>query len=148
MHAMDDRTRTKEEQCLEECMGHHMENGCYISARTNSQEHETKLRDGGIRQHFLNVSLSNSDCCCKERSERTYGGNDIARPRVRSMKHRRHTREKKNTGGHHGGCVDESRNWCWTLHRVGQPQIQRQLCTLAASTNKQHEGNASSSHCS
>ncbi len=50
------------------------------------------------------------------------------------------TRNQVNTGGHHGGGVDQRGDRGWTRHRVGKPGLQRQLCRFTHSTTQQHQG--------
>ena len=44
-------------------------------------------------------------------------------------------------GRHHGGSVDQGRDRRRTFHRVGQPDVQRNLRRLAAGSDQQKQGN-------
>jgi hypothetical protein len=54
----------------------------------------------------------------------------------RVFEDRRHTRDQENTGGHHGGGVDERRDRCRAFHRVRQPGVQQELRRF---THRAHE---------
>ena len=49
------------------------------------------------------------------------------------------TGDEIDTGGHHGGRVDQRRNRGRARHRVRQPGLQRQLCRFADGAAKQHQ---------
>jgi hypothetical protein len=44
-----------------------------------------------------------------------------------------------DSGGHHGGRVDESGHWGRASHRVGQPDIQRNLRRLSGGAHQQQQ---------
>src|SRR5262249_42560396 len=68
-HSMNHRTSGKEEQRLEERVGHQMENARCESAYAAGEKHVAELADGGVGENFLNVCLHQTDgrgekCCC------------------------------------------------------------------------------------
>src|SRR5689334_4305028 len=60
-HGVDNAARAKEQQRLEESVRGEVEHGAGISSRAEGEEQITQLADGGIRQHFLNVVLEETD---------------------------------------------------------------------------------------
>ena len=62
-HPVDDRTRTEEQERLEESMGHQVEGGSNICPYAQCSHHITQLGYGGIRQDAFNVILRHGDGC-------------------------------------------------------------------------------------
>ena len=50
------------------------------------------------------------------------------------------SRDQVDTGGHHGGCVDERGDRCRSFHRVRQPCHQRELGALSEGSDHQEPG--------
>ena len=51
-----------------------------------------------------------------------------------------HARNLEHTSNNHGSGVDKSRYRRWTLHGIGQPDVQWEHCRLAGTTDKhQHK---------
>ncbi len=69
-----------------------------------------------------------------KRSQRADDGDDHQGRRGMLKDHVR-TRNHVHAGCDHGGRVDQSGNWRGAFHRVRQPDVERDLCRLAASTH-------------
>ena len=67
----------------------------------------------------------------------TVGAHDEATPQ-----HRADPDHQEHAGGDHRGRVDQGRHRRRAGHRVGEPQVQRQLGALAARPDEQHHGDA------
>ena len=61
----------------------------------------------------------------------------IARRHRRQLEEGAGAGNQVDTGGHHGGGVDEGRDRRRALHGVGQPHVERQLSRLAGSADQQ-----------
>jgi len=135
---MNHRTSTEEEEGFEERMRHQVEDASRVGGDTDTHEHVTELADRRVGKHTLDVTLADSDGCGIDGSERTDGGND---PCGEGGKIKQDTGAGNHvdTGGDHGGGVDQCRDRGGALHGVGQPHIQRQLCRLAGSTDKKQQ---------
>src|SRR5678815_3051056 len=129
MHTVNHGTGTKEEQRLKESMGDDVENRGDKSTYTASQEHVTELRNCRVGKYFLNVVLREANRRRKESCCRSNDRDDKHRSR-RMNEDFRATNDHVYAGGHHCCGVDQGGNWSWTSHRVWQPDIQRNLCTL------------------
>ena len=58
---MDDRTRAKEQQSLEESVSDHVEHAHPIGADAASDKHVSKLRHSGIGKNLFDVRLAECD---------------------------------------------------------------------------------------
>src|SRR5258708_15189197 len=54
-HGVNHAACAEEQQCFEEGMGHQVKNSRCERANSQRKEHVSKLADGGIGQHFLDV---------------------------------------------------------------------------------------------
>ena len=139
MHRVNHRASTEEQQRFEERVRDQVEHASGVCAAAHRHEHVPQLRDGGVRQHLLDVPLAQRDRGGEQRRERANGG-DHQRGFGRTREDRRGTRHEVHTGGHHGGGVNQCRHGCRTRHRVGQPDVQWQLRALAGAADEQEEG--------
>ena len=136
VHAVDDRTGTEEQQRLEERVSHHVEDGGGVRTGTNRQEHVAELADRGVGQHLLDVVLGDGDTGCVERRGSTDDGDDRGRIAAGDVQDRADAAHQIHTSGDHRGRVDQGRHRGGAFHRVGQPQVQRQLRTLPAGADE------------
>ena len=141
VHAVDDRTRTEEQQRLEESVRHHVEDCCDVRARPDGKEHVAELRHRGIREHLLDIGLCNGNGRGEQSGCSTDDRDDCWCPRVGLVNDRVHAGHEEHACGDHRCSVDECRNRCGAFHRVGQPEVERQLRALATCTDEQHQRN-------
>ncbi len=69
--AVNDGASGKEEQRLEEGVRHQVEDARAIGRNAATHEHVAKLRNGGVRQHLLDVGLHYADGRGKDRRQRS-----------------------------------------------------------------------------
>ena len=67
-HAVNDRTGCHEQERLEEGMCNQVEGCGDVCTDAQGRHHKTKLRNGGVRQHLLDIVLGNGngrgeECC-------------------------------------------------------------------------------------
>ena len=76
-HSMDNTARTQEQQRLEECMRHNMEDGGSICTYAEGEEHKAKLANGRVCKHFFNVILTAGNSGCKQSCSKTYDSHNM-----------------------------------------------------------------------
>ena len=132
----DDRAGGEEQQRLEERVGHQVKDCRAIGGNAQRHGHVSQLRERRVGDHPLDVVVDYPEQTHEERG----GGADHQHERQRRIgvfEQRRHARHHENAGRHHGGGMNECRDGCRTLHRVGQPYVQRHLRRLAHGADKQ-----------
>ena len=140
-HGMHHRSGPEEEQRLEEGMRHEVEDRrreAEHRARSKAGEHVAELADCRIGEHPFEVVLHRGD---QSRHERCGGPHD--------RHHRKCPGAGDKQGGaagdqidacsHHRGGVDQGAGRGRTLHRVGQPDMQRHLGAFAAGCQQQQQ---------
>ena len=115
---MDHAARAKEQQRFEESMGHEVKDSGGEGAHTEGEKHVAELADGRISEDFLDVVLH-------ERHGRRENGGDRA-DHCHGIHCKRgelvngvHAGNHVDTGGHHGGSVDQRAYWRRAFHGVG-----------------------------
>ena len=105
-----------------------------------ADKHIAKLADGGIGQHALDVVLHQGNGGGKQRGEATDVGHDLQGLRASMLKDDEGSRDQIDACGHHGGGVNQGADWRGAFHRVGQPDVQRELGRFAhrAAENQDH----------
>ena len=103
-----------------------MEHGRFVRGEPNSRDHVTELRDRGIGEDSLDVRLLRREQRAKKRSDRS-GPRDNEQRCLRRLNQKRHPNEQINSSRDHRRGVNQGRDRRWTLHRVGQPNMQREL---------------------
>jgi hypothetical protein len=127
---VDHRARAEEEAGLEEGVGEDVEDAGDVGADPGGEEHVAELGDRRVGEHLLDVVLGEAD-----------GGREHRRDAA-DHRHRQHrggaqlveevaARHHVDAGGDHGRGVDQGRDRGRAGHRVGQPDVQRQLRRLA-----------------
>ena len=107
-------------------MGHEVKHRHRIGRRTQRHRHVTELRQRGIGHDPFDVVLDDAQKAHEQGSD---GANDHDKIQggITELKQRRHARHHENTGGDHGGGMDQRRDGRWPFHRIRQPDMQRKL---------------------
>ena len=119
-----------------------MEDGRDKAANAQRHDHVAELRDGGIGQHALDIVLGHGDGRGKEGREAADQADDHQRHgafKPADREDRQHARDQVDARGDHGRRVDQRRDGRGAFHRVGQPDVQRELRTLAAGPEHQEQ---------
>ena len=120
-------------------MRHQVEDCRRISRNATAEEHVSKLRNRGVREHALDVGLHEGDGGREDRSCRADNGND-AQCEWRAVKDEVSAGDHVDAGRDHGSRVDERGDRSWAFHRVRQPYVEWKLRALAGCSNQQAEG--------
>ena len=124
------RPRTEEQHRLEERVRHQVEHRRRVPAHPDREHHVGQLRDRRIGQHPLDIDLHHRQHRRAQRGARPNPGDQI-RCRRGGVNHREKTRQQVDARRDHRGRVDQRRDRRRTLHRVRQPDVQRELRRLA-----------------
>ena len=110
-----------------------------VCAQSEGEEHVSKLRHGGVRQHLLDVVLLQANGSGEQGGEQPNHHDDFLGERSQCKQHIR-ANDEVDARGNHGGGVDEGRNRCWAGHRIREPGEQWELSRFSDSTDKQQQG--------
>ena len=108
-------------------------------ADAHRQEHVAELRHGRVREHALDVVLDEADRAGHERRGRA------DRPRRSSsvsgawLNSTRVAPDHVHAGGHHRRRMDQRGDRRRAFHRVGQPDVERNLRRLAGGADEQQQ---------
>ena len=125
-----DRAGAEEQQRLEERVRHQVEDRRRVAAHADREHHVGQLADRRIGQHALDVGLHQRQQRRPEGRARSDPGDQVA-GRGRGLDHGEEARQQVDAGRDHRGRVDQRRDGRRALHRVGQPDVQRELRALA-----------------
>ena len=145
MNAQNHRTGRQKQQCFEEGVCHQMKDGHRISRCTQRDSHVAQLRQGRISHNTFDVVLNNSKKTHEQGCDTT-NHHDETQCRIAQLKQRRHSRHHKNARSHHGGSMNQRRNWRRAFHRIRKPHVQRKLRRLAHGTNEQADADNRDQH--
>ena len=135
---VDQRARAEEQERLEERVGEDVEDARAERADPAGQEHVAELAHGRVGEHALDVGLDEGDRGGEKRRRRA--DHRDHQHRVRSVRvDRRRAGDHVDPRGHHRGRVDQRRDGRRALHRVGQPDVERQLRALAGGACEEQE---------
>jgi hypothetical protein len=135
-HGVHHATRAEEQQRLEEGMREQVEDGRAGGKHPHAQEHVAQLADGGIGQDALHVVLHQGDGRGKQRRTAP-DDRDQQHDRVRRRENQPAAHHHVDTGGDHRRGVNQRRHRRRTFHRIGQPDVKRELGALAHRPTKQ-----------
>ena len=137
-HGVNHRARAQEEQRLEERMRHQVEDSGGVRGHAAGQEHVSQLRNRGVSQNALDVSLRQAHGGGKDRGDAADDGDNLQRMR-RQIKDGMRAGNHVNACGDHGRGVNQGGDRCWAFHGVRQPDVKRNLRRLAGSAKHQAE---------
>ena len=150
---VNDGSGSKEEECLEERVVHHVHDSCdicctseeekllcvlssletqgnHVCSCSESEDHVSELGQGGVCENPLDVHVVECHRCGVDCGESTDSGNDdhcvgaVDEDRVRPC-------NQVDTCLDHGCCVNERGNSSGSGHCVRQPVVQGELCRLS-----------------
>ena len=146
MHRVDDRAGAEEQQRLEESVIEQMEHPRCVAVRfgirvtagvrerprpgAEREEHVAQLRNGRIREHALDIIHHQRHAGSDERREAARDSN-VERRVGRMDNQRIRPRDEENARLDHRCGVNQRADRRRTFHRVGQPEVQRELRRLA-----------------
>ncbi len=138
VQAVNYRARAQEQQRLEERVRHQVEDAGGKRAHADAQKHVAELRDGGVREDFLDIDLRQTDGGGEERSGQADDGDRVHADGSVQEQGRR-ARDHVDTRRDHGGGVDESGHRSGAGHRVRQPDIERDLRGFSGRADQQQQ---------
>ena len=142
VHAEDDRTAAEKEQGLEKGMGEQVENTGRVGSDPAGDEHVGQLTDGGIGDNPFDIGLDQGNGGGKQTGHCTENG-DHVQGKGGEFKERVAAGDQKDTGGDHGGGMDQGADRGRPLHGIGQPDMKRDLGGFTDGAAEQEQGNGS-----
>jgi hypothetical protein len=130
VHADDHGAGGEEEQRLEERVRHQVEHRDRVRRGAERDRHVAELRQRRVGDDALDVVLDDAEKAHEERRDRA-DDEDHRQRRVGELEQRRHPRDHEDAGGHHRRRVDQRGDRRRAFHRVGQPDVERELRALA-----------------
>ncbi len=127
---VDHRPRGEEQERLEEAVEQEVEHARREGAGAERGHHVAELGHGRVREDALEVGLAERERRRQEGGERADVGDQEEHPRHR-LEERVGPRHQEHARRHHRGGVDQRRHRGRALHRVGQPDVERELGALA-----------------
>ena len=138
VQADDHRPRSEEQRRLEESMSEQVEHRRRVGRSAERHGHIAELRERGVGYDALDVVDDDRDERHEQRRDAADDDDERAR-RVRELEERRHACHHEDAGRHHRRRMDQRGDRRRTLHRIGQPDVQRDLRGLAhGSDEEQH----------
>ena len=138
---VDDGARAQEQQALEEAVGHEMEDGGDQGAHAQRREHVAQLGQRGVGQHALDVLLGERDGRGEDGREDADRGDQDERLWCMGEDGAA-AGDEVDAGVDHRGGVDEGADRRRALHRVRQPDVERELGALAHGAAEQQQADA------
>ncbi len=137
-HRVDHGAGTEEEARLEERVREDVEHPRRERADAAREEHVAELRDRGVREDALDVVLREPDRGSEDRRPGADPGDE--RQRVgREHEERARPADEVDAGRHHRRRVDQRGDGRRARHRIGQPDVERELRALAARAEEEEE---------
>ncbi len=127
-----DQARDHEERALEQRMGHQVEGGGgggMLRAEAGQHDEQAERGDGGIGEHQLQVGLADRQHPADEQRQPAEGRQDRL-PRRRAAEHRIEAHQQIDAGLHHRRRMQVGGDGRGRLHRVRQPEMERELRRL------------------
>ena len=121
--------RDHEQRGLESGVVKHMEHRRHRSqwrAQAHQKRDQAQMTHGGVSQQTLEIVLKDGDEGGKQHGDQAHRG-DNRLEIARSGQHRVQAHEQENTRLDHGGRVQIGRHRRGRGHRIGQPEVEREL---------------------
>ena len=138
VHRVDDRAGAEEEQALKKACVKTWKKPAENAPDADAEEHEAELAHGGVGEHLLDVVLREADRRREERRERADDGDRRSAPPA-TARTARAGGDEVDARGDHRGRVDERGDRRRAGHRVGQPDVERDLRALAGAAEEEEE---------
>ena len=144
--AVDDGAGAEEEQRLEERVREQMEHPDRHATDAQAHHHVAELRHGGVGEDALDVRLRHGDERAEDGRERAYPRDGSKRDRLGhagllQLHQRIHASDEEDARRHHRRRVDERADGRGAFHRVGKPDVERELAGLANRTAEEQQAN-------
>ena len=126
-------------------MSHQMENRRWEGPQAQSRHHVAQLAHRGIGHDPLDVVHHQAHGGRKEGGEaadQCHHSQDV----LGRLKHRVEPGHQEHPGRHHSRGMDQGADRSRTLHRVGQPRMQRKLAGLSHSAGEDPQGQPGQPH--
>ena len=127
---VDHGPRGEEQERLEEAVEQEVEHARHEGAGPERGHHVAELGHGRVREDALEVGLAERERRRQEGGERAHVGDQEEHPR-HGLEERVGPRHQEHARRDHRGGVDQGRHGRRALHRVGQPDVERELGALA-----------------
>jgi hypothetical protein len=127
---VDDRAGAEEQQTLERRVGEQVEEPGGVAADRQRAGHVGELADRREGEHLLDVVGDQRHAGRAHHGDGREYADQVER-RGRRLEHRVEARDQVDAGGDHRGGVDQRGHRRRAGHRVGQPDVQRELRALA-----------------
>ena len=95
------------------------------------RHHVAELGDGRVREHALDVALHEASVAARSAVKAPDPGDQESAPPGHGQEERVGPRHQVDAGGDHRRGVDQRGDRRRALHRVGQPDVERELGRLA-----------------
>ena len=128
VHSVHDGSGSEEEAGLEDTVGEEVEDRVDVTdgAETGGEHHVADLAHRGSGQRLLDVVLGGTDDRAHEDRDQSDNDNGRRGPRC-SVVDGVAAGDQIDTGGDHGGRVDEGGHRCGSFHGIQQPGLQGEL---------------------
>ena len=136
---VDHAAGAEEQAGLEERVRVDVEDRDAVGADAERHEHEAELRDRRVGEHLLDVGLRRPRSSRRRSAVRAPIAGDQRRGLRRVQVDARQARDQVDAGGHHRRRVDQRRDRRRAGHRVGQPDVERDLRRLAGGADEQQD---------
>ena len=115
-----------------------MEHGNANGADPQGDEHESQLRHSGIGEHPLDVVLRQRHHAGQQRRRQSDSEHHVGRARG-DLEDRQQPRDQVDAGDDHRGGVDQRGDRRRAFHRIGQPDVERDLGRLTGRAEEEHQ---------
>ena len=127
---------TEEEQRLEPRVGEEVEHAGFTGDEADSHDHVAELGERGVGEDFFDVVLLGGHQRGGQGGESAGPGDDLAGDEsghdvMWNFEREVNAEKHVDTGRDHGGGVNECGNRSGAFHRIGQPDVERELRGLA-----------------
>ncbi len=110
-----------------------------VRAKAHEQHHRAQGPDRGVGQHQLEVVLPEREDVADEHRQATTD-DEHHRPQLGAAEHGCEPRHEVDAGGDHGGRMQVGADRRRRGHRIGQPEVERELGRLGQRTEQDEEG--------